>query len=560
MSFSSSMPSKARDNHPKHRCTCYNAHIRLQKAISSETKTPVSIHVKEDGFMNTILEQFQEKIKGTFSFFDRIIIKGHIRQLFSPSGKRHFLSHNNVLLKDFSAYAQTVTKNLCEHIEKLATDSNRPVAYLTSAKTSKEQTALQILLENPVEEGLICALSVVEYCQTLQPKKQEDGKLSLCGVNRKCKYYYLYFLDKEFGFMHVKIQTWFPFLIQVYINGREMMKHIFDQNDITYKMYDNSFIDISDVQKAQELADKFDSKKLCRRLDCFAKKVNPYLDTIYDSFHQGYFWCVDQCEYATDVMFTSREALEDIYPSLVGHAFYSFKCEDVFSFMGRKLDAKFLGEIVSDYRKRPEGFRIKHKMKSNSIKMYDKFSVLRIEMTINDSKEFKIRKEVRHKDGITSMQWRPMGKSIANLYRYAEVSKSSTFRYLGALKGIVPVKAIEREINGICRNRIFDGKRFGGFNVWEEKTFHLFSELSNASFLIRGFTNQDIRRVLFTGQESELKTNRNRVSRLFAKLRAHGLIKKVPRSLRYHLTEKGRRIFSALIETKRKTFPELVAS
>jgi len=510
--------------------------------------------------MNAILNQYKDKINGSFSFFDRIIIKGHIRQFFSPSGKKHFLSHNDILLKDFPAYAQSVTEGLCKHIEDFANDLNRPMIYLASAKTSKEQTAVQVLQENPVEEGLICVLSTVEYCQTLQPQKRDDGKLFLSTVNRKCKYYYLYFLDREFGFMHVKIQTWFPFLIQIYINGREMMKHSFDSNGITYRMYDNSFLEISDIPKAQELADKFDSKKLCRRLDGFAKRLNPYLDTVFESFGQGYFWCVDQCEYATDVMFKSREALEDIYPSLVEHAFYSFKCEDVFSFMGRKLDKKFLGEVVSDYRKRPEGFRVKHKMKNNSIKMYDKFSVLRIEMTINAPREFKIRKEVQHKDGTTSWQWRPMGKSIANLYRFAEVSKASTFRYLGALKDIIPVKTVEKEINAVCRSKIIDGRRFSGFNVWEENTFQLFKELSNASYLIRGFTNQDIRKVLFPGKEFESVANRNRISRLFAKLRAHGLIKKVPRSLRYHLTEKGRRIFSALIQTKTRTFPALAVA
>jgi hypothetical protein len=206
--------------------------------------------------MNTILNQYADKINGTFSFFDRIIIKGHIRQFFSPSGKSHFLSYNNILLKDFPSYAQTITKLICDHIEKLASDLNRPVIYLASAKTSKEQTAKEILTANPIDAGLICALSVVEYCQTLQPKMQEDGKLHLTNVNRKCKYYYLYFLDKEFGFMHVKIQTWFPFLIQVYINGREMMKHTFDENGIKYKMHDNSFIEISDISKAQELVDK----------------------------------------------------------------------------------------------------------------------------------------------------------------------------------------------------------------------------------------------------------------------------------------------------------------
>ncbi len=184
--------------------------------------------------MNTILEQFKDKINGTFAFFDRMIIKGHIRQFFSASGKGFFLSEQNVLLKDFSAYANQVTSDIVAHVEKMAEETHRPLRYLTSAKIPKEQTAMEILKEDPVEEGLVCILSVVEYCQTLQPIKNKDGKLELRNVDRKCKYYYLYYLDKHFGFMHVKLQTWFPFLIQIYINGREMMKHVFDENGIAY--------------------------------------------------------------------------------------------------------------------------------------------------------------------------------------------------------------------------------------------------------------------------------------------------------------------------------------
>jgi len=95
--------------------------------------------------MQTILDQYKEKINGTFSFFDRIIIKGYIQQFFSSSGKKHFLSYNNVLLKDFSAYAQSVTDALNKHIEKFAAELKRPVIYLASASTSKEQTARKVL-------------------------------------------------------------------------------------------------------------------------------------------------------------------------------------------------------------------------------------------------------------------------------------------------------------------------------------------------------------------------------------------------------------------------------
>ena len=509
--------------------------------------------------MNTILEQYNDKINGTFSFFDRMIIKGHIRQFFSSSGKKYFLSEQNILLKDFSAYANRVTDDIVSYVETFTSSQNRPLVYLSSAKTPKEQTALDILREDPVESGLACTLSVVECCQTLMPKKKENGMLGLATVNRKCKYYYFYFLDKHFGFLDVKLQTWFPFLIQIYINGREMMRHVFDENGITYRMYDNSFSEISDVTRAQELADKFDSKSLCRQLDFLAHKVNPYLDTIENIFHQGYHWCVDQCEYATDVMFMSREALEDIYPSLVGHAFYDFKCTDVFSFLGRKLDKKFLGEAVSDYRKRPEGWRIKFRMKSNSIKMYDKFNCLRIEMTINDPREFNVYKEVHHRDGTFSMRWVPMGKSIANLYRYAEVSKAANKRFLDSMCDIVPVKSTEKEINSVCERKTVRGRTFTGFNVWSAETFRLFETVSDGCYLVRGFTNRDIRRRLFPNTPDTSKT-RGKVSRILAKLRAHGLIRKIPRSRRYMVSDKGRCIMGALIETKRRTYPELAAN
>ena len=509
--------------------------------------------------MNTILEQFKDKINGTFAFFDRMIIKGHIRQFFSASGKGFFLSEQNVLLKDFSAYANQVTSDIVAYVEKMAEETHRPLRYLTSAKIPKEQTAMEMLKDNPVEEGLVCILSVVEYCQTLQPIKNRDGRLELRNVDRKCKYYYLYYLDSHFGFMHVKLQTWFPFLIQVYINGREMMKHVFDENGITYKMYDNSFYEISDIAKAQELADKFDSKSLCRQLDLFAHKVNPYLDTIEKTFRQGYYWCVDQCEFATDVMFKSREALEDIYPSLVGHAFYDFKCTDVFSFLGRKLDPKFQGETVSDYRKRPTGWRIKFKMKSNSIKMYDKFSCLRVEMTINDPREFKVYKDVHHQDRTVSKRWVPMGKSISNLYRYAEVSKAANRRFLDSLQDIVPAGSIEREINEVCGKKTVRGKTVTGYNVWSKETIQLFEAISDGKYLIRGFTNKDIRIILYPKIHAEKKV-RGKMSRTLSKLRAHGLIRKIPHSRKYLLTDKGRRIMGALIETKRKLYPELAAS
>lgn len=183
-----------------------------------------------------IINRFKEKINGVLSGFDRMIIKGHIMQLFSDSGKRYFLSQENVLLKDFGDYAEKVTKSLKENVEKILEEAGRPLIYLNSSKTSKEGTAQDVLKRDPVKEGLICVVSTLEMGPSLEIKKnKQTQKLELKNGQRKCLHYYFYYLDKEFGFMHVKLQTWFPFSIQVYVNGREYISKQLDKEGIKYK-------------------------------------------------------------------------------------------------------------------------------------------------------------------------------------------------------------------------------------------------------------------------------------------------------------------------------------
>ena len=308
--------------------------------------------------MCKMIDQFADKIKGQFSFFDRMIINGYFRPFLSEQTRIGSLFAMGIPLRDFTGYFKDVTARLTTQIENSAIELGRPVIYLPSAKEKKETIAKEFLLSDPVEDGLICVLKTLESCRTAKVVGS-GGRQFLKSSSTKCLHYYLYYLDKEFGFMFVKIQTWFPFNIQVYINGRELMKHTFQQNNITYTCYDNSFTDISDTAKAQELADRFDSRKLCRHLDGFAQSINPFTDTVQNKLGQGYYWCLDQCEFATDIMFRERSFLEDIYPSLVGHAFYDLNCTDVKGTAGSSLP--LWGE------NRTRGFRERQSPTINSV-------------------------------------------------------------------------------------------------------------------------------------------------------------------------------------------------
>ena len=509
-----------------------------------------------------IVTQHSEKINGVLSTFDRIMFKGHMSCLYRKGNFSYFLYRQNVLLKDFPAYAKKCTQKVGKHGREIARESGRPYIHLDSPKTSKEDTALKIMKEDKIEEGLICVLGSVELCRAFTTgKNPRTSRLEIITQDRKCLYLYFYYLDKAFGFMHVRLQTWFPFEIQIYINGREYLSRLLDKAGITYKRYDNSFIYLSDIEKAQEIADKIQEKKWAPILEAFAVKVNPFLKTIKSILSRGgYYWVLWQCEYATDVMFKSREDLTSVYPDWVEHATFCFNCADVMTFLGRKLNNNFLGEIVSDMKRRPQGIRVKHRMKKNFIKMYDKWSNLRIETIINDPYEFKIYGKVMQK-GKSKMAWKSMGKSVANIYRYAEVSKASNLRYLNALALAEDSSQARKQLQAICNPIEKEGKRYTAFNPIAEECSRIFLAVLEGGNNINGFSNRMIRAKLYPKADSnpiEKKRAIGRITRLLRKLRAHQLIAKIPRSFRYRVTKKGIRIMAAALKIKRKELPALL--
>lgn len=87
-----------------------------------------------------------------------MIINGYILPLLTEQMRAGALSQLGILYKDFKVYFMAVTDALKAHIESSAADLGRPVIFLPSASTCKEDIAKEILLSDPVDEGMICVL------------------------------------------------------------------------------------------------------------------------------------------------------------------------------------------------------------------------------------------------------------------------------------------------------------------------------------------------------------------------------------------------------------------
>jgi hypothetical protein len=459
--------------------------------------------------------------------------------------------------KDFLAFAEGKAERLVKHAKDVAAQHDAPYVYL-QGRHRKEDLVQQQIRERRLGEGLVCVPCCQETCRAVK-LRYGDGRPRLVFTNRPQRVLYFYFLDPVFGLRHVRVQTWFPFTTQVCLNGHDWLARQLHQAGSGFVQHDNAFTQLDDPARAPALADGFSRLDWVKILDGWAKEVNPLLKETWLR-GQGYYWVIDQAEYSTDILFDSRQALGERYPQLLAHACLHFAAQDILTFLGRRLHPRFDGAVLTDCKKdRWPGARVKHRVKNNWLKMYDKFGqVLRIETVINNPREFKVRRRVVRK-GRSQMDWCPMNKGVANFYHYHEVARAANERYLNALAVVARPTASVKILDQVSKPARLGQRRRRGLNLLRLQEQTLFRAVLRGEHHVNGFRNRDSQAGVFPSRVKDVAEQRRRpahVSRLLQLLRAHGLIAKIPRTHRYRVTEKGEAIMMAAIYARHKVFPK----
>ena len=286
--------------------------------------------------MHEFISKHGDKITGTLSGFDRLVFRGTLRPIAHDEGmKRYLFWANQILLKDFGSHVERVSRRLKVASLAEAEPLGRPVKYLSSSPVSKEEIARSIAAKEGIRKGLVCVLSCVEPCWSFEiHRNRETKKLELEPRYRKCLFLYHYWQHPVFGFMNARIQTWFPFPVQICLNGREWLARQMDAAGLEYVRQDNCSPWIADWRKAQRLMDRQLKANWPRLLDRVARQL---------------------------------------YPRLAHRGMTTFSSPDVMRFLGKRIPSSgevpkhVSGEVVSDLKHRQEGVRIKHSVNGNSV-------------------------------------------------------------------------------------------------------------------------------------------------------------------------------------------------
>ena len=512
--------------------------------------------------LNPFIERHQKDVMGILHSFDRLRLQGSLRYLYCRDVFEGYLNKAKVLCKDFKKFATGLTAEVCQSAEQLARSLKRPFTYLASSALSKEEEAQRICRQDKIKEGLVAVFRCVEPCRTYKMRGNYQTKLLEPQLELgKCLHLYFYVQHPRFGLLHLRLQTWFPFLIHICLNGHEWLARQMDGKGLRYRKADNRFTWIKDFQAAQNLANaqlSTDWVALCEEL---RRTYHPLHEKIVAPLHGiSYYWTAPQTEFSSDVLFRDQATLERLVPRLILHAMLNLSCEQVMRFLGKRLDGKFGGEVLSDLRRGPEGVRVKHWVNENSLKLYNCLNVLRPETTIHDPDDLRVYRAPETRPDAPKA-WHQLRRGVADLYRRAEISRAANERYLTALAAANNLTPLAEEAVHICQPVRRDGRRYRALNPFEADDAQLLAAVNRGEWALKGFRNREIRLLLF-GPTQDIKQRRSqaaKVSRRLALLHAHGLIAQVSRTYRWQVTPKGRRILTAVLAARQADTDKLMS-
>src|SRR3954466_15577096 len=353
-------------------------------------------------------------------------------------------------------------------------------------------------------------------------------------------HFYVYAVDADFGPFFLKFCSYFPYNAKLCLNGHEWAKRQTTKAGIGHTALDNAFAAVEDVPAVQAICDRLGPAQT----DALLRKwlaILPHPFTAADRA-AGYHYDVSilQAEFSLTQMLDKpvsgriffeqviRDNLDIGRPDQVGLIFD----RHIVRTGPRATPGRFRTRVITEGVTPSLHVDYKHA----TIKQYHKEGrALRTETTINDTRDFRI------------------GKRLTNLPALREIGLSANRRLLGAQRlSHNPIRAAEA-FTAVHDPIITDpGSRIPGLRLGDRRAHALLQAVLVFRLLPAGFANRNLRELLtdLLGRHPG-QISAGQMTYDLRRLRAHGLISRIPGSHRYRVTDTG--LHHAMLLTRVQT-------
>jgi len=425
-------------------------------------------------------------------------------------------------------------------VDRFATDNHIPVVRFGKDDRKVEVMRPYLARQARTDRCGVAAIGIAQEFQNVfaATKRQGDNGVpwfSFFKADRRVTCLYFYVWDADFGPAFIKICTYFPYPIKVWLNGHEYAKRQATQAGIEFSELSNGFATCADPVALQAICDRLGPGAITVFFERWMSRL-PLPLTEHDRA-AGYWWelSMRQVEVSHTLVFDAPRHARAFFDALVADNLDIGRPDSVELIFhgprhrGRpvKLGCVPRTRIVT----RGTEVTVNAFYKSSRIKQYLKHGrALRIETVINSPDDLRCHRRLAHLDELQTRA-RAINRRLLDTERVGQGC-------------VLASPAFER----IARPTLTeDGRRVPALRFGDPRVQALAGALCTTMLAVTGITNKSLR-ALMTGLLDGTVYTMNRASYDLARLRLNGLIDRVPGKNRYRLTGDGLRF--AIFYTK----------
>lgn len=461
---------------------------------------------------------------------DRMYLNAIVPILQTERGISWFFREHRGWAFASSALMAPMTRAFVEAVEDYARSEKLDLITF-ERKQRKEDVAAERGEHFRGEEGVLFIGKAQEKAPVFRTQRRTNPETGasyawLYRTTAMVNQYYIYAIDRDFGPFFLKFCSYFPYNAKLCINGHEYAKRQLQRRGIGYEALDNGILTCEQPAVLQKICDELSAQRIDTLFRKWLRRVPHPFRAKDRAAGIRYQLSILQAEFSLTQVLDRPVSGRIFFEEVIRENLDIGRPDQVQLIFHRRIMRKGPKATPGRFRTRviTEGVypSLHVDYKSTRIKQYHKEGrALRTETTINNSRDFDIGKRLHNLPALREVGFR------ANR-RLLDVQRISHDCFIG-----------EDAFHSIQSPRVVAKQRASALRFEDERVQTLLHALVLFRLLPNGFSNRDLRERLepLRGRS----TSPGSVTYDLRRLRLHGLIRRIPGTRRYEITERGLR-------------------
>jgi hypothetical protein len=501
--------------------------------------------------VDRLSELLGRQVQFSYTAWDRIVLNGYLDRLQRPENISYFFREvvgapavtPEVLMSRTAPYRSWVARYAAEHAIPL-------VAAPKGQR--KEDVVAPYYRRFRAAEGVVAILTSTEsgrtfvsYLPRYPPSGGDPGYRLLHPARKRFLHYYFYLLDPVLGPMSVRVGTFLPFTLAVFLNGHSFLAQELTRLNVGFRKDDNAFLAVDDLTALQAAAERLTPRLIEQRCGYWVRQLAPRFtaeERVAADLH--YRYSVAQIELATDVIFKRSAPLKALFRRATELGILLGGADRTTHLFGRRITARYGGKLQTVLDRRNEGQPILRSYYGSSfVKQYEKGDrLLRTETCVNNTYDLGI------------------GRHLENLPALHERMQATNTRYLEAQAELLASTVDAGDLATLARPVRVGARRVPGLKLEDDRVIRLLEALLHPGTFVADWTTREVHaRVLARHRLTDSDYRLSQLRYDLGKLRAHHLVERLGASRRYRLTASGLKLGVLLVKLRTRLFGPLAS-